>query len=207
MNSLITAEGVIHLWNQRQIEMRKNQFLIHLVPERGRKVIERRASQKARCNTFLSASIFRQWKTTTPPPTHEAGQWTRWVHQYSARRRPDKQWLAHQVKMSDSQSSPAAAGVKRFCRDPRGGLRKECVESKLHLHPPPAPQLSLLPPLLRASPSSFLRLLYSALPATCYSLSLELLLHGFLLHDAPAKPLWPLKRNHLFRFRRYQWLE
>lgn len=154
----------------------ENQFLIHLVPERGRKVIERRASQKVRCNTFLSASIFCQWKTpptlwssTTNTPTREAGQSTRWVHQYSARRRPDKQWLAHQVKMSDSQSSPAAAGVKRFCWVPRGRPRKECVESNLHL--------ALLPHLSCSfrrhfeSLTLFFHILhYSPLPDTCSSL-------------------------------------
>lgn len=32
----------------------------------------------------------------------------RWMHQYSAQRRPDKQWLAYQVKMPDSQSAPVA---------------------------------------------------------------------------------------------------
>lgn len=160
MNSLITAEGVIHLWNQRQIEMRKTSFWSISCPSVAGKLSSgvplKRLGATLSCRHRYSVSGKLPPHSRHPTPnarTREAGQSTRWVHQYSTQRRPDKQWLAHQVKMSDSQSSPAAAGVKCFCWVPHGRPRKECVESNLHLRPPPPPQLSLPPPIL-VSPSS-----------------------------------------------------
>lgn len=82
--------------------------------------------------------------SNTPPAKRRTGahKSNRRMHQYSAQPRPDKQWLAYQVKISDSQSTPVAPVSNALLRRVQMSTDGMCW-IKLVFTPPLAPYQSL----------------------------------------------------------------
>lgn len=120
------------------------------------------------------------------------------MHLYSAERCPDKQRLAQKVKMSYSQSTPAAPGVKRFVEESEAAERWN-VLNQTSIYPPSLPASVLLRLLIL----HLLNLLVSLSTISHYSICGALGLRAKIMASgaasAPISLLRHFRRSPVFK--------